>query len=147
MSDIESIKQLRERTHASLMDCRQALEDAGGNVERAFELLGERGSLRAQKLADREATAVRIGSYVHHDGTTGAMVKVATTTDFVARSIPIITFADELALQVVANQVSQIEALLQAPWLGRDGMTIDDVRALHSVAVGENVVIIEAALF
>lgn len=103
---IEAIKQLREETNAGVMDCRQALEQANGDVERALNLLREKGlekaAKRAAKNADQPATQGMIETYAHAGGRIGVMVEINCETDFAARSEALRSFAHEIALQVAA---------------------------------------------
>lgn len=100
---IEQIKALREETGAGVMDCRQALEKADGDFEKALEFLREKGLATAAKRADREASEGVVELYSHGNGRVGVMVEVNCETDFVARSEAFRTFAHEIALQVAAN--------------------------------------------
>ncbi len=99
---IEQIKELREATSAGIMDCRKALEQAGGDTQKALELLRERGLAMAAKRADRQASEGVVELYSHGNGRVGVMVEVNCETDFVARSEAFRTLAHELALQIAA---------------------------------------------
>lgn len=98
----EQIKQLREATGAGIMDCRKALEQADGDLQKAIEFLREKGLATAAKRADREASEGMLELYSHGNGRVGVMVEVNCESDFVARSEPFRTFAHELALQIAA---------------------------------------------
>lgn len=100
---IEQIKQLREQTGAGVMDSRKALEQAGGDFDKALELLREKGMALAAKRAEREASEGVVELYSHGNGRVGVMVEVNCETDFVARSEAFRTFAHELALQIAAS--------------------------------------------
>jgi elongation factor Ts len=99
---IEAIKQLREETSAGVMDCRQALEQANGDVERALAVLREKGLEKAAKRADQPASQGVIETYSHGSGRIGVLVEVNTETDFAARSAALRLFAHEIALQIAA---------------------------------------------
>jgi elongation factor Ts len=99
---IEDIKQLRNETNAGVMECRQVLEQADGDVALALTLLRERGLEKAAKSADRPATQGMIETYSHAGGRIGVMVEINSETDFAARSAALRTFAHEIALQVAA---------------------------------------------
>jgi elongation factor Ts len=99
---IEQIKQLREETGAGIMDCRKALEQADGDVQKAIEALREKGLATAAKRADREASEGVVELYSHGNGRVGVMVEVNCETDFVGRSEGFRTLAHELALQIAA---------------------------------------------
>jgi elongation factor Ts len=99
----EQIKQLREETGAGILDCRKALEQAGGDIQKAVEFLREKGLATAIKRADREVLEGVVELYSHGKGRVGVMVEVNCETDFVARSEAFLTFAHEVALQVAAE--------------------------------------------
>jgi elongation factor Ts len=99
---VEAIKQLRKETNAGVMDCRQALEQAGGNITHALAILRERGLEKAAKNADHPAMQGMIETYSHAGGRIGVMVEINSETDFAARSATLRTFAHEIALQVAA---------------------------------------------
>ncbi|HVB19664.1 MAG TPA: elongation factor Ts [Candidatus Paceibacterota bacterium] len=99
---IDSIKTLREMTGVSVMQCKKALEEAGGDVAKAEIILRKRSAASAEKKADRSLAAGAIGSYVH-DGAIGAMVLLSCETDFVAKNPEFSALARELAMQVAAT--------------------------------------------
>jgi elongation factor Ts len=98
----EAVKQLRELTGAGMMDCKRALEETDGDVEKAVALLRERGVAQAAKKASREAREGLVGSYIHMGGKIGAMIEVNCETDFVARTDEFQKLVRDLAMQVVA---------------------------------------------
>jgi elongation factor Ts len=98
----ETVKQLRDKTGVSVMQCRKALEEAGGDMAKAEVILTKRAGAAAEKKSDREFGAGFIGSYVH-DGTIGSMVLLSCETDFVARNPEFATLAREIAMQVAAT--------------------------------------------
>jgi elongation factor Ts len=96
----ESVKQLRELTGAGFMDCKRALEETGGDVDRAVTLLRERGVASAAKKSGREAREGAIGSYIHTGGRVGVLIEVNCETDFVARTDEFQRLVRDLAIQV-----------------------------------------------
>ncbi|MBI2410157.1 elongation factor Ts [Candidatus Kaiserbacteria bacterium] len=96
------IKQLRDKTGISVMQCRKALEEAGGDIAQAEVILRKRSSEAAEKKADRALKAGTIGSYVH-EGAIGAMLALSCETDFVAKNPEFVALARELAMQVAAT--------------------------------------------
>jgi elongation factor Ts len=96
------IKTLREQTGAGILDCRKALEENGGDMEKAIVFLREKGLADAEKRAGRETSNGRLELYDHGDGRVGVMVEVNCETDFVARTEEFRTFTHEIALQVAA---------------------------------------------
>ncbi len=98
----EDIKKLREATGAGVLDCRSALQEAGGDFDKAVDYLREKGLAAASKRAEREALEGVVELYSHGDGRVGVMVEVNCETDFVGRSQEFRSFAHELALQIAA---------------------------------------------
>jgi elongation factor Ts len=98
----EMIKELRAATGAGMLDCRKALQDAGGDYQKAVDFLREKGMATAAKRADREASNGVVELYSHGNGRVGVMVEVNCETDFVARSEKFRTLAHEIALQIAA---------------------------------------------
>lgn len=99
----DMIKELRARTGAGVVDCRNALQQAGGDLERAVELLRARGLVRAEQRAGRAATEGLVEAYIHTGGRIGAMVEVNCETDFVARTEEFRRLCRDLAMQVAAT--------------------------------------------
>jgi elongation factor Ts len=96
------VKALRERTGAGMMDCKRALEETGGDVEQAVELLRVRNQAQAAKRGSRAATEGVVQSYIHATGKIGVLVEVDCETDFVARNEDFQEFAREVALHIAA---------------------------------------------
>ena len=94
------VKELRERTGAGFMDCKRALEETGGDLDKAVALLRERGVAAAEKKAGREAREGLIGSYIHTGGKVGVLIEVNCETDFVARTEEFQKLVKDLAVQV-----------------------------------------------
>ena len=97
------VKELRQQTGAGMMDCKNALQEAGGDVEKAVELLRVRMGNKIGKLADREAAEGTVQSYIHATGKVGVLVEVDCNTDFVARNDDFVAFARDVALHVAAS--------------------------------------------
>ena len=98
----EAVKRLREQTGAGFMDCKRALQETDGDVDRAVLLLRERGIAAAAKRSDREAREGLISSYIHTGGRVGVLIEVNCETDFVARNEDFVGFTREVALQIAA---------------------------------------------
>ncbi len=99
---VEQIRRLREATGAGMMDCKRALEDAGGDIDRATEILRERGLASAQKRRGRSANQGLIESYIHFNNTVGSLVEVNCETDFVANTDEFRRLAKDIALHVAS---------------------------------------------
>jgi elongation factor Ts len=100
---LESVKELREKTGAGLLDCQKALGDAAGDLEKALRLLRERGLAKAAKKSIRAATDGTVGSYIHPGGKIGVLIEVNCETDFVAKTPEFQQLVRDLAMQVAAS--------------------------------------------
>ena len=99
----KTVKELREKTGAGMMDCKQALAETGGDLEKAVDFLREKGLATAQKKSSRVTKEGAVDSYIHAGGKIGVLVEVDVETDFVARSDPFKEFTHDLAMQVAAS--------------------------------------------
>src|SRR5712691_309492 len=99
-----AIKALREKTGAGMMDCKKALIEAGGNEERAIEILRERGLASAKKKEGRVAAEGVVGSYIHMGGKVGVLVEVNCETDFAARSEEFQQLVKDTAMHIAAAE-------------------------------------------
>ncbi len=99
----EQIKQLRDQTGISVMQCKKALEEAGGDIEKALIILRKKSGEIAAKKGDRELASGAIGSYLHNNGTIGAMVILRSETDFVSKNEEFRKLAYDIAMHVAAS--------------------------------------------
>ena len=102
-----AVKELRQRTGAGMMDCKSALQEAGGDMDKAVELLRVRMGNKIGKLAGRTASEGTIQSYIHANGKVGVLVEVDCNTDFVAKNDDFIEFAKEVALHIAASPTAR----------------------------------------
>ncbi len=98
----ELVKALRDKTGAGMMDCKKALAETGGNLEKAVEHLRKKGAATAEKRADRAANQGLVEAYIHAGGRIGAMVEVNCETDFVAKTDDFKSLARDIAMQIAA---------------------------------------------
>ena len=96
------VKELREKTGAGFMDCKKALAETGGDLEKAVDYLRQKGLAAAAKKADRVATDGAVGAYVHPGGKIGVLVEINCETDFVARTAEFQALLKDIAMQVAA---------------------------------------------
>lgn len=122
----DSIKQLREQTGVSVMQCKKALEEAGGDTVKALEILKKNSGASALKKIGRDLKASAIGSYTH-DGNIGAMVLLSCETDFVAKNPEFALLARELAMQVSAMDPENTAAFLEQPYIKEGSKTIKNL--------------------
>lgn len=105
---LDKVKILREKTNAGIMDCKSALADASGDVDKAIEILRKRGISLASKKSSRAAREGLIGSYIHLNGKIGVLLEVNCETDFVARNEEFKNFVKDLSMQITAVNPSYI---------------------------------------
>lgn len=98
----KDVSELRARTGAGMMDCKKALQETGGDMEKAVDLLRQKGIAKAEKRSDRAASEGVLGSYVHFNGKVGVLVEVNCETDFVARTDDFQALAKDLALHIAS---------------------------------------------
>ncbi len=96
------VRKLRERTGQGMMDCKRALEESGGDPEKAVEILRKKGLATAEKRAGRSAAQGRVHSYIHHNGKVGVIVEVNCETDFVAKNEQFQAFLNDVCLHICA---------------------------------------------
>jgi elongation factor Ts len=120
----EMVKRLRDLTGAGMMDCKQALVEAEGDMDKAVEILRTRGKAGIEKRAGRSASEGLIEAYVHDRGRIGVLIEVNCETDFVARTDEFRQLAHELAMQVAATDPS---------WITRDEVPVDVVEGERKI--------------
>jgi len=104
----DTVKELREKTGAGIMDCKRALADSGGDLEKAIDLLRQKGLSAAAKKASREAKEGLVSSYIHGGGKIGVLVEVNCETDFVARNSEFQELVKDIAMQIAASNPSYV---------------------------------------
>lgn len=108
MVTAEMVKELRERTGAGMMECKKALTEANGDMEKAIEILRERGLAAAAKKAGRIAVEGVVDAYIHGDGRIGVLVEINTETDFAAKNEDFRTFVKDIAMHIAASKPEYI---------------------------------------
>lgn len=120
----EAVKELRDKTGISMMECKKALEEAEGDMAKAMEILGARAQAQAAKKADRVLAAGSVGAYVHGNGQVGAMVVLSCETDFVSKNEEFAALARDLAMHVSAMMPASTEELMGQPFIKNPEKTI-----------------------
>jgi len=158
----DRVKELREQSGAGVMDCRNALLDAEGDMEKALQCLREQGFIKAEEKASRAVSQGIIEAYIHAGGRIGAIVELNCETDFVARTDEFKELAHNLALQIVALAPQYISSeeilegadvepqeacLLLQPYIKAPEMTIRDLITEMIARVGENIKVNRFARF
>jgi len=154
--NIPQIKELRELTGAGIMECRQALIEAGGDKEKALHILRQRGQAKAEKKRERATKEGIIQAYIHAGGRIGVLVELNCETDFVARTDEFKALAHDLALQIAAlppkflspqempsqdRDEPKEACLLLQPFIKEPSKTVEE-RIRESIAkLGENIVV------
>ena len=132
------VKDLREKTGAGMMDCKKVLTEADGDMEKAIELLRERGIAKAAKKSDRIAAEGLVLGYVSEDGKVGAVVEVNSETDFVAKNEEFRSFVESVAKQVAVKNPENVESLLEEESIEEAGKKVSDVLIEKVSKIGEN---------
>ena len=128
----ELVKRLRELSGAGMMDCKKALQDTGGDIDKAFELLREKNLASASKRAGRSANQGRIDSYIHFNNTVGVLVEVNCETDFVAKTADFQQLVKDVALHIASPSAPR--------WLSREdvpGDVVDSERHIFEIQAKE----------
>ncbi|MFP3899039.1 MAG: elongation factor Ts [Dehalococcoidia bacterium] len=151
---VEAVKELRNRTNAGILDCNKALLEMGGDMEKAIEILKQRGLAIAEKKKDMAAGEGVIAAYIHHTKRIGALVELNCQTDFAAHTDQFEELAHDLAMQVAATAPEyissdqmppeteahpQVVCLLDQPFIREPGKTVQQVIAEAVAEVGENI--------
>src|ERR671930_1465133 len=117
------VKELRDKTGAGMMDCKSALQETGGDVDKAVELLRVRLGDKALKMGGREATEGTVQSYIHANAKVGVLVEVDCNTDFVARNEDFQAFARDVALHIAAVPATRYVSEEDVPQEAKDAET------------------------
>ncbi len=137
MITADLVKQLREKTGAGMMDCKKVLTETDGDMEKAAELLRERGIAKAAKKSSRIAAEGLVTAYVTEDKKVGSVVEVNAETDFVAKNDEFRKFVADVAKQVAMKNPSNVEDLLSQKYLDTD-RTVQEVLTDKIATIGEN---------
>jgi len=150
----KDVAELRARTGAGMMDCKKALEEAGGAMDAAVDILRKKGIAKAEKRADRAASEGQIVTWVAPDSSAAAMIEINSETDFVGRNDEFIAVAKTMCEQVAKDasvdgvvKVGADGAYLATPWYADASRTVGEVVKAASAKTGENVVLKGIARF
>ena len=133
------VKELRERTSAGMMDCKKALVESDGDMEKAIEWLREKGLSQAAKKASRIAAEGVVAQYTSEDGAVGVIVEVNCETDFVAKTDNFIGFCNNVAKHIAKANPADVDALLTQPFADDASKTVSDLVSEATVAIGEKI--------
>ena len=138
MITASQVKDLREKTGAGMMDCKKVLTETDGDMEKAIELLRERGIAKAAKKSDRVAAEGLVTAYVSEDGKVGAVAEVNAETDFVSKNEEFKVFANDVAKQVAVKNPKDVEELLAQTFINDETKTVSEVLTNKIATIGEN---------
>lgn len=132
------VKELRELTGAGMMDCKKALTNTDGDMEKAVVFLREKGLAQATARAGRIATEGLVLSYITDDQKSGAIVEVNSETDFVAKNQEFRSFVEQLAKQAAATESVNVDELLNEKWSADPSVTVNEALSQKVSVIGEN---------
>ena len=138
MVTASQVKELREKTGAGMMDCKKVLAETDGDMEKAMELLRERGIAKAAKKSDRIAAEGLVECYISEDGKVGSIVEVNSETDFVAKNEDFKKFVMDVAEQIATKNPADVEELLAQESIKESGKTVKEVLTDKIATIGEN---------
>jgi len=132
------VKNLREQTGAGVMDAKRALEEAGGDVVKAVQIIQAKGLIRAEKRIERATSSGLIVSYIHNDRI-GVLLDIRCETDFVARTDDFRGLAHNIAMHIAAMNPENIETLFAEPFIKDQSLSVENLVKGVIAKVGENI--------
>lgn len=141
------VKELRDRTGISVMECKKALTEAGGDMEKALAVLSGKSAAAAAKKADRELGAGAVASYVHNTMQTGAMVLLLSETDFVSKNDEFVSLAKDIAMHAAAMRPASVEEVLEQEFIKDPSKKIKDLISGATQKFGERIELSKVAFF
>jgi len=135
----ETVKQLREKTGASMMDCKRALKEANGDTIKAMEILKQKDKLTAMKKLERTANQGLIEAYIHANGKIGVLLEMKCETDFVAKNSEFKELVHEIAMHIAGMDSKDSESLLSEPFVKNPSIIIKDLIEAKIGKLGENI--------
>ena len=133
----EQVKELRERTGVSMMECKVALTEAQGDMSKALEILRSRAGAAAQKKAGRTLCAGTVASYIHSGGQVGALARLMCETDFVSKHEEFVALARDIAMHITASRPTDVAELMGQPFIKDPSKTIADLISEATQKFGE----------
>lgn len=143
----DQVKELRDKTGVSVMECKKALTEADGDMVKALEILSARAAAAVGKKADRTLGAGAVAAYVHSTSQMGAMVLLSSETDFVSKHEEFTSLARDIAMHAAAMQPTSVEELLPQQFIKDPSKTITDLISLATQKFGERIEVTKLAFF
>ncbi|MDQ5958140.1 MAG: elongation factor Ts [Patescibacteria group bacterium] len=147
MADTQSIKVLRDRTGISMAECKKALDEAGGDLDKALAVLKEKGAEAADKKSERSLGSGVVECYIHGAGTIGALIELSCETDFVAKNVDFKAMAQDIAMHVAAVAPESVEELLAQEFIKDPSLTVEALVQQGTQKFGERIVLSRIARF
>lgn len=144
---MDLVKQLREKTQVGMMDCKKALEESNGDIEKAIEILRKKGSAVAAKRGENATTNGRVECFISSDSKTGAMVEIACETDFSAKTVDMEYFAKHTAEVAAIEAVNDSQAILSQKSLKNPKLVIKDHLDELIAKIAESIKVSKVVLF
>lgn len=139
MISADKVKKLREKTGASMMDCKKALEDARGDETKAIKFLREKDKLTAMKKSERKAEQGIVEAYVHSNARVGVLLEMNCETDFVAKNSEFKELAHDITMHIAGMDSKDPESLLKEPFVKDPAITVKDLIESKIGKLGENI--------
>lgn len=133
----QQVQKLREMTGAGVMECKRALEDAGGDIDKAVSIIHERGLVKAEKKSERATGAGLLETYIHNERV-GVLLELRCETDFVARTKDFRDLAHTLAMQVAAMGPESVDELLKQAYIKDESIDVESLVKRVIAKLGEN---------
>ena len=147
MVTTEQIKELRERTGISIGQCKKALEDANGDMDKAVEALKVKGAEIAEKKSGRALGAGTVSTYIHAGGLKGGMLQLHSETDFVSKNPEFKQLADDLAMHLVAMNPADIAEMMEQPYVKDPSTSVKELIQNYVQKFGERIEIVRISRF
>lgn len=143
----EAVKELRDKTGISVMECKKALVEANGDFEEALNVLKKRSLAMVEKKQDRELAAGTVAAYVHNTAQVGSLVLLSCETDFVSKNEEFVTLARDIAMHAAAMRSADIPAMLSEPFIKDGSQTVADLVSSATQKFGERIEISKLDIF
>ncbi len=143
----EVVKQLRDATGVSVMECKKALDEAEGDMDRAIDILKKRSAAMVAKKSDRDLGAGSVMAYVHNTSQVGSLILLSCETDFVSKNEEYIAIGRDIAMHIAAMRPESIEVLMTQPFIKDSSKTIADLLSGATQKFGERIEVTQMSFF
>jgi elongation factor Ts len=142
-----AVKELRDKTGVSVMECKKALVEAGGDMQKALAVLGARSVVIAAKKQDRDLGAGTVAAYVHNTAQVGSLALLLCETDFVSKNEEFVALAHDIAMHASAMRPESVEAVLTQPFIKDADRTIEQLIQAATQKFGERIELAKIEVF